>query len=125
MRPAAAGQVRPNGRKEANMKTATALALIAIGAILAFAITKQPSFFNLHIAGWVLMLTGVVGLVVPRRRYGWLRTRTVKHRGQAEQAVTVEEVAVEPRFSALLAPGGIDTRSVVEPAVDDPPISPR
>ena len=40
------------------MKTATALALIAIGAILAFAITKQPLFFNLHIAGWVLIADG-------------------------------------------------------------------
>jgi len=70
------------------------------------------------------LLTGVVGLVVPRRRYGWLRKRTVKHGGHADQAVTVEEVEVEPRFSPLLAPGGIGTRSVAEPAVDEPPISP-
>jgi len=105
------------------MKTATALALIAIGAILAFAITKQPSFLNLHIAGWVLMVTGVVGLLVPRRRYGWLSSKIVKRGGKAEQAVTVEEVEVEPSFSPLLAPGGIDTRTIADPAADQPPKS--
>ena len=40
------------------MKTATALTVAAIGAILAFAVTAQPSFFNFHAAGWVLMVTG-------------------------------------------------------------------
>ena len=35
--------------------------VVAIGAILAFAVTAQPSFFSFHVAGWVLMLTGAGG----------------------------------------------------------------
>jgi uncharacterized protein DUF6458 len=70
------------------MRTATGLALIAIGAILAFAVTTSPSFLNLQVVGWILILTGVAGLVVPRRGYGWLRRRVVvrRPRGQAVEA---------------------------------------
>jgi len=70
------------------MRTATGLALIAIGAILAFAVTTSPSFLNLQVVGWILILTGVAGLVVPRRGYGWLRRRVVvrRPRGGAVEA---------------------------------------
>jgi hypothetical protein len=60
------------------MRTASGLALVAIGAILAFAVTTSPAFLNLQIAGWVLILTGVAGMLVPRRGYGWLRRRVVR-----------------------------------------------
>ena len=55
--------------------------MVAIGAILAFAVRSTPSWFNIQIAGLVIMLTGVVGMVVSRRRdYGkllhWFRART-------------------------------------------------
>jgi hypothetical protein len=59
------------------MKTATSLTLVAIGAILAFAVTAQPSFFSFRTAGWVLIVIGIVGAVVPRRGYGWMRRRLV------------------------------------------------
>jgi len=113
--------------KDAVMKTATGLTLIAIGAIFAFAITWEPSFFNLHIAGWILMLVGAIGLVVPRRRYGWLRKRTVRRGGAAKQVDIEEEVSVEPTFSPLLAPGGINTvdGSAADPDVDQPPVALR
>jgi hypothetical protein len=70
------------------MRTATGLALIAIGALLAFAVTASPSFLNLQVAGWILILTGVAGLLVPRRGYGWLRRRVVvrRPRGEAVEA---------------------------------------
>jgi hypothetical protein len=68
------------------MRTATGLALVAIGAIFAFAVTTSPSFLNLQIAGWILILTGVAGLVVPRRGYGWLRRRVVVRRPRGEAA---------------------------------------
>jgi hypothetical protein len=55
------------------MRMATGLAVIAVGAILAFAVNGHPSFLNIQVAGWVIMLTGIVGLVVPRRGYGWMR----------------------------------------------------
>jgi hypothetical protein len=68
------------------MRTATGLALIAIGAILAFAVTTSPSFLNLQVVGWILILTGVAGLVVPRRGYGWLRRRVVVRRPRGAAA---------------------------------------
>jgi hypothetical protein len=83
------------------MKTATSLTLFAIGAILAFAVTAQPSWFSFHITGWVLMATGLVGALLPRRGYGWLRRRLVLNPDGRERAVRV------PRVSRLLAPGGL------------------
>ena len=62
------------------MKTGSSLALICVGAILAFAVTATPSFFNLHTAGWVIMLIGVIGLVVFNRNAAWLGRRTVIRR---------------------------------------------
>ena len=52
--------------------------VICAGAILAFAVTTNTSVFNLHTAGWVIMIIGVIGLVVPRRAYGWLGRRMVR-----------------------------------------------
>ncbi len=38
--------------------------LIALGAILAFAVEADLGFLDLNIVGWVLMLAGLVGLVL-------------------------------------------------------------
>ena len=57
------------------MKTGMGLALIAIGAILAFAVTTNTSVFNLHTAGYVLMIIGIIGIAIPRRGYGWVGLR--------------------------------------------------
>jgi hypothetical protein len=94
------------------MKTATSLALVAIGAILAFAITRSPSFLNLQVVGWVLMLTGGVGAIIPRRGHGWLR-RSVVLNNDEETTETVVPAAPatreRPRFNRILMPGGIVT----------------
>jgi hypothetical protein len=63
------------------MKTATGLTLIALGAVLAFAVNGHPWFLNLQVTGWIIMVIGVVGMVVPRRGYGWLRRQAVLRRG--------------------------------------------
>jgi hypothetical protein len=74
------------------MKTGAGLALIAVGAILAFAVNATPSWLNLHTVGWVLMLVGLVGLVLPKRTYGWLgrriQTRRTYPAPQAAQYTT-------------------------------------
>jgi len=57
------------------MKTGMGLALIAIGAILAFAVTTNTSVFNLHTAGYVLIIIGIIGIAIPRRGYGWVGRR--------------------------------------------------
>jgi len=90
------------------MKTATALTLAAIGAILAFAVTAQPSFFSFHVAGWVFMLTGVAGAFIPRRSYGWTRRKLVMNTGGGRQH---ELDTRQRRYSRLLVPGGILAQS--------------
>ena len=74
------------------MKTGTGLALIAIGAILAFAVTTNTSVFNLHTAGWVLMIIGVLGLAVPRRGYAWVGRRLFVRQARWRPGNRVEEI---------------------------------
>ena len=69
---------RPSGAslteaRETGMKTGVSLALIAVGAILAFAVTGHPGWLDVQAAGWVLMLVGLAGMFIPRRGFGWLR----------------------------------------------------
>jgi ABC-type transport system involved in cytochrome bd biosynthesis fused ATPase/permease subunit len=98
------------------MKTATALTLAAIGAILAFAVTAQPSFFSFHMAGWVLMLTGVAGAFIPRRGYGWLRRRLVLNSGGQRKEVNLRQA----RFNRILVPGGLITEGRDAASADVP-----
>lgn len=88
------------------MKTATALTLAAVGAILAFAVTAEPPFFNFQVAGWVLLVTGVVGGLVPRRGYGWLRRRLVLNQDGQRREIDVRK----HEFSRVLVPGGVITQ---------------
>src|SRR5258708_26319672 len=71
------------------MKSATALTLLAIGAIFAFAVTAHPSFVNFQVLGWVLMLTRIIGLVIPRRGKSWLR-RSVLVKGSPDPTESVD-----------------------------------
>ena len=54
--------------------TGTGLVMIAIGAILAFAVTTTVGFLDLQAVGWILMVVGIIGVAVdlflyaPRRR---------------------------------------------------------
>jgi len=66
--------------------------VIAVGAILAFAVTTNTSVFNLHTAGWVIMLVGLIGLVIPRRTYGWMGRRLLLRRTRAYPATRIEEI---------------------------------
>jgi hypothetical protein len=94
------------------MKTATGLALVAIGAIFAFAVTAHPTGLNLQAAGWVLIVVGLAGMFVPRRGYGWLRRRmviprrTVVRRPGVPAAVPASVVTTEEMDEVPLA--GVD-----------------
>lgn len=46
------------------MGVGTSLVLIAIGAILRFAVSVTTSGFNVHTIGIILMIVGVVGLII-------------------------------------------------------------
>jgi hypothetical protein len=75
------------------MKIGMGLALIAVGAILAFAVTTNTSVFNLHTAGYVLIIIGIIGIAVPRRGYGWVGRRVSVRQTRMHRGNRVEEVA--------------------------------
>ena len=111
------------------MRTASGLGLIAVGAILAFAVVGHPSWLNIQVVGWVIMATGAVGMAVPRRGYGWLRRRIVLRRGPGGRPVVdrVEEKHYPPYIMLNSGANGIvddgpatasDIPTVTEPAED-------
>jgi hypothetical protein len=70
------------------------IALIVVGAIFAFAVDAEVGWLDLSVAGWVLMIAGVVGLVLTL----WLmraRRRVVT----TEAPVDTEYRTVERRTS--------------------------
>lgn len=46
------------------MGIGTSIFLIAVGAIMRYAVTASTSGFSIHTAGLILMILGVVGLVI-------------------------------------------------------------
>jgi hypothetical protein len=105
--------------------TGTGLTLIALGAILAFAVRGHPSWLNIQVVGWVLMLTGILAMAIPRRGYGWLRRRIVLRRGPGGRPVVdpVEEKRYPPYI--MLNPGSdaLSGEVVRESAPDAPTVS--
>jgi hypothetical protein len=95
------------------MKTATSLAIVAVGAILAFAITGHPGWLNVQAAGWVLILVGLAGMFIPRSGYGWLRRQVVRRpprRPMAASRVTASHVIdsnVVASNGTALPPGAV------------------
>lgn len=80
------------------MKSGMGLVLIGIGAILAFAVTTNTSVFNLHTAGYVIMLIGILGLAIPRRGYGWVGRRLFVRQARWRPGRRVEEI-VYPAYA--------------------------
>jgi hypothetical protein len=89
------------------MSTGMALFLIAVGAILWFAVRNGSLFgLNLHIVGIVLLLTGIVGLLLPRMAGGslkprrlspWLRPRgrDHPHLDEIKKAAAADDAAIQ------------------------------
>jgi membrane protein implicated in regulation of membrane protease activity len=46
------------------MTIGASIFLIALGAVLAFAVNWHLSGLDLHVVGWILMLVGVVGIIL-------------------------------------------------------------
>jgi uncharacterized protein DUF6458 len=71
------------------MRLGTAIVLLALGAILTFALRVDVSGVDLQVVGWILMLAGALGIVLelavwgPRQRRV---TRTDTHAGPAAGA---------------------------------------
>ncbi|MFY1635255.1 DUF6458 family protein [Solwaraspora sp. WMMB335] len=81
--------------------------LIALGAILAFAVEAELGFLDLTTVGWVLMVAGVFGLVLTL----WLwqsRRRTVVQRTEAAEPAAVptqSDRVVEDQYREVRRPG--------------------
>jgi hypothetical protein len=105
------------------MRTATGLALLAVGAILAFAVNADIPGFNLAVAGWILMLTGAAGMFIPARASGWLRRRIVLtsspgRAGRPQGRTAGPHAAASPRGPAVkqLESGPYPPRIMRDPA---------
>jgi len=95
------------------MGIGASILLIAVGAILTFALNVQVGWLDLDVVGWVMMLAGVIGLILttiiwgPRRRSSMVTRDTVG---------TVDPVdrPVEPLPPRSTTPGGYRRSSVEE-----------
>lgn len=77
------------------MRIGASLMLIAVGAILKFAVTKHVSGINIQTVGVVLMIIGIAGLVFELIMWGTRRRTTVVDSGMAY---------VDPRMAAPVTP---------------------
>jgi hypothetical protein len=70
------------------MKPMPALALIAVGAILAFAVRAPGGVISWSSAGWVLILTGIAGVVLPYLLpQRWTQRRVIRRGGARRMPV--------------------------------------
>ncbi|HEY8625151.1 MAG TPA: DUF6458 family protein [Solirubrobacteraceae bacterium] len=78
------------------MGLGTSLLLIAVGAILRFAVTVTTHGFNVHTVGVILLIVGIVGLFISVL---WMTVWADRRRGVATTTATRREVPVsEERY---------------------------
>ncbi|GAB1643766.1 DUF6458 family protein [Krasilnikovia sp. MM14-A1259] len=65
--------------------------LLALGAILAFAVNAHISGLDLNVVGWVLMAAGLVGLIITIWYWNSRRRAVVVNRGRPVAGGTVSE----------------------------------
>jgi Domain of unknown function (DUF6458) len=115
------------------MSKGAALTLLALGAILAFAVNGHPSWLNIQVVGWVIMATGAAGLLIPRSGYAAVRRRVVRRRTGPNGPVTeVDErryppyirlnpnamTPVEDPADLVAGAGDLDSQEVIPPGVE-------
>src|SRR5688500_8768559 len=91
--PAAGSPCPQSGRggtvmKGVHMRLGTAIVLLALGAILTFALRVDVSGVDLQVVGWILMIAGALGIVLELAIWGPRSRRRVTHsEGYADPAV--------------------------------------
>jgi hypothetical protein len=81
------------------MGIGVSLILIAVGAVLAFAVHVTTSGFNVHTVGWILLVVGIVGVLISLvfwsswGGFGGRRT-VVEERPVARRRTVVEDETV-------------------------------
>lgn len=103
------------------MNPAASLALIAVGAILTFAVRASSPVFSPQIAGVVLILVGLAGLFIKGKGYGWLRKRLIIPRGRGRRPAVVEETRYPPYVARNPGTARSDAGLPEEPFIDPDP----
>ena len=65
--------------KGVTMRLGTAIVLLALGAILTFALNVDVSGIDLQVVGWILMIVGALGIVLEVAVWGPRSRRRVTH----------------------------------------------
>jgi hypothetical protein len=78
--PSRRGWPRAGGRRA--IRPGTGIILVAVGMILLFAVKGSPPGLNLHVAGVILILTGIIGLLLPPL----VPVRSQRNRGERDPA---------------------------------------
>ena len=76
------------------MGIGVSIILIAVGAVLAFAVHVTTSGFNVHTVGYILLVVGIVGALISLMfwsSWGGLGSRTVVEEGPATRRRTIVE----------------------------------
>ncbi|MET8041944.1 DUF6458 family protein [Micromonospora sp. NPDC005215] len=84
--------------------------LIALGAILAFAVEADLGWLDLSVVGWVLMLAGVAGLITTvyfwnSRRRPVVAAPVREERVVADRVVPVQDNQVVQEYREVRRPG--------------------
>jgi Domain of unknown function (DUF6458) len=75
------------------MTLGTSLLLIAVGAILRFAVNVSTSGFNIHTVGVILMIVGAIGAILSLI---WMTMWDRRDRVVRRQAVTYDDPDLPP-----------------------------
>jgi hypothetical protein len=103
------------------MRIGFSVFLMAVGAVLTFAVHKTATGVNIHTIGVILMIAGVIGLAAtltifaPRRGVSAVATeRTVTTDPGVAPVAPVAVPVAAPTASVTTAPAGVTTQQVVE-----------
>ena len=89
--------------------------LIAVGAIIAFALEARVGWLDLDVVGWVLMLAGLFGLLLSFGLFSRTRRTVVAGR---ERRVYESEQAVPPAPRTVVGSGAVVDPTLVEPPAE-------
>ena len=76
------------------MGIGVSIVLIAVGAVLAFAVHATTSGFNVHTVGYILLVVGIVGALISTMfwsSWGGFGSRTVVEEGPVSRRRTIVE----------------------------------
>jgi hypothetical protein len=80
------------------MRIGASLLLIAVGAILKFAVTKQANGVDIPMIGVILMVVGIIGLVITLIMMSTRRRTDVIRRSDGGTTVLAPGDPIDPRY---------------------------